>query len=559
MFEEIANLEDYLRNKMTIKIVFGTKYKNKIKYNNIICPQCNENIKMDIKNYKINLFECKNNHRKENILFNEFRKSQKLNNWICDICKNPKKKLSDNNNTFFKCLTCNKIICSLCQSYHCLTHDLTFYEDHYYSCLKNEKKMYIAYCEDCRQNLCKLCEYDIKHKKINFVDILPDKNRLNQLKNELKTYIHLFKNDINMIINMLNDIKSKINQYYKINEDIINAYNENNTNYEILYYLNKFTKDQTIKDLRKIVEYNTVLDKFYDIFTLYKKMNIDEISLIYKVKDKKEVKLFDAVFTRNYKKFCKIIVDGKEKDLKEFYSFGKIFATNKETFEIKLKGITNITNMSYMFYWCNNLIGLPDFYKWNTTTITNMNHLFYSCESLTLLPDISNLNTSNVGDMNNMFNNCIALQSLPDISKWDTSNVINMEYMFGKCSSLNSLPDISKWNISNVENLSNMFCLCTSLSSLPNISKWDTSNVTNMSYLFSNCGSLLSIPDISKWNISKVSNFNGMFTNCKLIKSLSNLSKWDLSNIKQTYYMFDGCVSLKEKPYLFSKTISNDY
>ena len=49
-----------------------TKIKSKI----IICPQCNENIKINIKDYKINLFECKNKHKINKIFFNEFENTQ---------------------------------------------------------------------------------------------------------------------------------------------------------------------------------------------------------------------------------------------------------------------------------------------------------------------------------------------------------------------------------------------------------------------------------------------------------------------------------------------------
>ena len=79
-------------------------------------------------------------------------------------------------------------------------------------------------------------------------------------------------------------------------------------------------------------------------------MNIDEIKIIYKVKNK-EVKLFGEGFVERNKKNCKLIIDGKEQELKEKYSFGW-FSSKKDVLEIKLKRITNITNMSYMFSEC---------------------------------------------------------------------------------------------------------------------------------------------------------------------------------------------------------------
>ena len=270
-----------------------------------------------------------------------------------------------------------------------------------------------------------------------------------------------------MLTSMLNEVKNKINIYYQINEDIINNYKEKSTNYETLYYLSKFPNKNIIEDLEKVVNYNTVIDKFYDIFTLYKKMNNDEITLIYKVKDKKEVNLFNKGFVRNYKNYCKLIIEGKEKDLKDVYIFGKFFATNKDTLEVKLKGITNITNMNSMLCSCKDLISLPDLNKWNTTTVTQMNNLFNNCSLLESLPDISKWNTSNVTNMSCMFSDCFKLKNLPEISEWDTSNVIDMSHMFQYCYALSSLPNISKWNISNLLFMDKMFLECINLRSFP--------------------------------------------------------------------------------------------
>ena len=73
----------------------------------------------------------------------------------------------------------------------------------------------------------------------------------------------------------------------------------------------------------------------------------------------------------------------------------------KNTNEIKLYGINEIADMSYMFYNCKLLKSLPDFDRIDTSKITNIEYLFFGCESL---------------------------ESLPDLSKWNTSNIINMKY-----------------------------------------------------------------------------------------------------------------------------------
>ena len=51
---------------------------NTIKSKDVICPECKENILMKIKDYRINLYECKNNHTKNNILFDEYENLQKI-------------------------------------------------------------------------------------------------------------------------------------------------------------------------------------------------------------------------------------------------------------------------------------------------------------------------------------------------------------------------------------------------------------------------------------------------------------------------------------------------
>ena len=43
-----------------------------VKSKDIICPKCKENARIDIVNYKIKLSECKNKHKIENILLDQF-------------------------------------------------------------------------------------------------------------------------------------------------------------------------------------------------------------------------------------------------------------------------------------------------------------------------------------------------------------------------------------------------------------------------------------------------------------------------------------------------------
>ena len=108
-----------------------------------------------------------------------------------------------------------------------------------------------------------------------------------------------------------------------------------------------------------------------------------------------------------------------------------------------------------------------------------------------------------VTDMSGMFYGCNNLSSLPDISKWDTENVTEKSHMFYGCSLLSSLPDISHWNIKKVDKMVSMFCHCESLSSFPDISKWDIKNI-NSKGMFNFYSSLVKLSlnyDQSKVNI----------------------------------------------------------
>ena len=133
--------------------------------------------------------------------------------------------------------------------------------------------------------------------------------------------------------------------------------------------------------------------------------NSDTITIKYKIvdiEDTKKIRLFGDIFVERNKNICKIIVKGKASDLATHIDVKKD-QLNDGIFEIKLKGIKNITDMSYMF--CSGygdnipLLSIPDFSKWNTQNVTNMQSIFSFCKSLSKLPDISKWNTENVTDM----------------------------------------------------------------------------------------------------------------------------------------------------------------
>ena len=97
--------------------------------------------------------------------------------------------------------------------------------------------------------------------------------------------------------------------------------------------------------------------------------------------------------------------------------------------------------------------------------------------------DIKSWDLSNVTDMSFMFYSANSFNQ--DIGVWDVSNVTNMESLFVYAESFNK--DISSWDVSKVTNMKNLFHFAQSFNM--KISSWDVSNVTNMNGLFFNATS----------------------------------------------------------------------
>ena len=131
ILNEIINKEDKRRNIMNILVNENIKTiikENKIVSREIICPKCYENILIKLNEYKINLFDCKNNHEINNILLNEYENNIDISKIICDKCK-LKNKSNTYNNEFFRCNICKTNICPLCKSNHNKNHNIINYDN----------------------------------------------------------------------------------------------------------------------------------------------------------------------------------------------------------------------------------------------------------------------------------------------------------------------------------------------------------------------------------------------------------------------------------------------
>ena len=148
---------------------------------------------------------------------------------------------------------------------------------------------------------------------------------------------------------------------------------------------------------------------------------------------------------------------------------------------------SEVTNMSFMFYWCFGLTSL-DLSNFNTAKVTNMEGMFSQCRDLTSL-DLSNFNTAKVTNMEGMFYYCMSLMRL-DLSSFNTAKVTDMGYMFYGCMWLTSL-DVSSFNTAKVTNMESMFENCNNLNYIYADNGWSTAAVTSSDLMFDDCFSLV--------------------------------------------------------------------
>ena len=254
-FNELANEEDRKKGRIEITVNRKEEIKKERKQfisKDVICPKCKENTFMDIKNFKINFYGCKNNHKINNIFLNEYEETQKnyLSSILCDLCKKSNKN-NTINNEFFICNTCDKNICPLCKSNHDKKHKIINYDDKNYICKEHNHPFY-NFCKTCNKDLCITCrESHYKHDIIDLDRLIFTKNERLKMKKKLKNIINKFKNKISLIKEILDKMVYVMELYYKINETIINNYNINKKNYHKLQnlYLLYNNNEKLIKDL----------------------------------------------------------------------------------------------------------------------------------------------------------------------------------------------------------------------------------------------------------------------------------------------------------------------
>ena len=275
--ESVINKFDKSRKMMNI--IVDLKYgqndnkKNLAKADLIICPQCKEPAKIFIKDYSITIFGCKNNHSINNILLDQFEETQKIDESKikCDICKINNKEKSFNKQ-FYICLKCKLNLCSLCKDIHDKSHYIIDYNNKNYICPQHGDN-YSSFCQTCNKNLCIECEScHSNHNIIYFGKILPNKDNLNSILNELKNNIEKFKSDVTNIIDRMNYVKNNVDNYYKLVKDIYDSLKIQKKNYEIIFNICNINNNDFMNEINNVINDNNIINKFTKINSIYDKM-----------------------------------------------------------------------------------------------------------------------------------------------------------------------------------------------------------------------------------------------------------------------------------------------
>ena len=206
----------------------------------------------------------------------------------------------------------------------------------------------------------------------------------------------------------------------------------------------------------------------------FKEVSVEEVSqnenahLIYdgmKISDLPNyASLEKVVFEESFKKFKPTTLSSFFKELKSLTSISGLENLNT----------THVTDMSKMFYNCNNLSSL-NLSQFNTGNVEKMNEMFYYCRGLNSL-DLSAFNTAKVNNMYRMFYYCFVRTI--DLSSFNTANVENMDEMFAGASLVVNIYTSESFKTDKLTTSKYMFYLCTKL---PNFNK-DEVDATHANY-----------------------------------------------------------------------------
>ena len=193
----------------------------------------------------------------------------------------------------------------------------------------------------------------------------------------------------------------------------------------------------------KSISLKYFIDKFLNIYKNNLKNNLIDVEIIVNVGKYEFGK--KIIFLGNYEKAVllkkeninrKSIEDLNKLNTKLFINdiqmeYEKYFVPKKEgNYNIKLEFNINLTDSSFMFAECENIISI-NFINFDTENITEMESMFLNCKNLTNI-NLFSFNTKNVINMSKMFYKCYNLKNL-DLSSFRVKKGTDVSKIFDGC------------------------------------------------------------------------------------------------------------------------------
>ncbi len=195
---------------------------------------------------------------------------------------------------------------------------------------------------------------------------------------------------------------------------------------------------------------------------------------------------------------------------------GKVLSENPtKKVALKFKKVRDLTDMSYCFYTCQNLVKAPEI----PANVTNMSNCF-NASGITKAPAIP----AGVTNMSHCFDACYVLEEAPAIP----ASVKNMEGCFTGCSGLKKVPVLTE----GVENITSCFVNCV-FEKAPAI----PASVKNMTQCFQFCQNLKEVPAIPEG----VKTMDRCFWGCGSLEMAPTIPK----TVTSMGSCFQDCLNLK--------------
>ena len=205
-----------------------------------------------------------------------------------------------------------------------------------------------------------------------------------------------------------------------------------------------------------------------EIYNLFSELNVSEQNLRSVFSGNTKIKMVpvlnipNAKYTNNMFSSCSnlksVILNGLSavETANSMFENCTLLETVTDTSE---SGFNNLTNATYMYKGCTNLVNVPNI---TSNKVTTYDRAFQNCTSLVNAPEC---NFSVTQYTNGMYDGCTSLISVPN---YDLSAVVWVNGMFSGCTNLVTVP---QFNIGSAKYVQAMFENCSNLSddSLNNI------------------------------------------------------------------------------------------